>query len=182
MCALLLVLLPACGGETAVDGPDDPAFEEGIPTEVRITLSARSGNATRADRDGEDKDPTSDIELMHDDWWIVFIDKKNTVRVISQKDLDVTDRVQSKPSSVSNPDGFEAETFKIILPTGTYRIYAFANVPKKTAEQFEAFRQKDSNPWKLALSNSLKYWGKINLSRMVLRMMACNGHPTKTYP
>lgn len=146
--AVILFLLSACSDQNGKDDPDNPGFEEGIPTEVRITLSVRSGNGTRSGEDGSPKDPTSSVELMHDGWWIVFIDKKNTVRVIGQKDNDVTDRVKSLPSSVANPDGFEAETFKIILPSGTYRVYAFANVPQMTVEQFEAFRKKDSNPWK----------------------------------
>lgn len=151
LCALLLILLPACGGENGPDNPDDSGFEEGIPTEVRITLSARSSNAqTRAKRDGEDKDPTSSIELMHDDWWIVFIDKNGAVKIIGQKDPSVTDRIKSIPSSVENPDGgFEAETFKIILPSGTYRIYAFANVPRKSDAEFKTFL-KDSGGHKAA--------------------------------
>ena len=139
LCTVILILLSACASENEQDDPNDPGFEEGIPTEVTITLSARSGNGTRAGEDGTPKDPTSSVELMHDGWWIVFIDKKNTVRVIGQKDNEVTDRVKSLPSSVANPDGFEAETFKIILPSGTYRVYAFANVPQLTGEQFEAF-------------------------------------------
>lgn len=154
MCAAVLtaILSVGCSQSDNGDDPDMPDFEEGIPTEVTITLSARSGNGTRAEESptpyGTPKDPTSSVELMHDDWWIVFIDKKNTVRIIGQKDKDVTDRVKSVPSSVDDPDGFEAETFKIILPSGTYRVYAFANVPQKTAEQFEAFRKENSNPWK----------------------------------
>lgn len=151
LCALLLILLPACGGENGPDDPDNTGFEEGVPTEVRITLSARSGNGTRGD--GTPKDPTASVELIHDGWWIAFVDQKGNVRIIGQKDDEVTDRIKSIPSPVAGSDetttdgGFEAETFKIIIPSGTYRVYAFANVPRKTEEEFAAFKKEDSSPW-----------------------------------
>ncbi|MDE6695299.1 MAG: hypothetical protein K2K25_00305, partial [Muribaculaceae bacterium] len=83
LCVFMLISLAACSDQNGKDDPDNPGFEEGIPTEVTITLSARSGNAqTRADRDGVDKDPTSTIELIHN-WWIVFIDNsKKIVKII----------------------------------------------------------------------------------------------------
>lgn len=156
--ALLLILLPACGGENGPDNPDDPGFEEGIPTEVCITLSARSGNGTRAEEspkpDGTPKDPVSSIELMHGEWWIVFVNKKIIEEGTQKKpDViiftrnDVTDIITSTPSSVKDPDeGYEAETFKIIIPSGTYRIYAFANVPipENPVETFKEFLKLDS--------------------------------------
>ena len=128
MCTFMIISLAACSDQNGKDDPNDPGFEEGIPTEVTITLSARSGNAqTRADRDGEDKDPTSTIELIHN-WWIVFIDKNgNIAKVITDQDSDVYDKVTS--TSVNISGGYEAETFRTIIPSGTYRIYAFANIP-----------------------------------------------------
>ncbi len=151
---LTAILSVGCSQSDNGDDPDDPGFEEGIPTEVRITLSSRSANATRAEKgDGDPKDPTKEVELIHDGWWIVFIDKNDKMRIIGQNDPSVTDRVKTRPSTVPDPDetttdgGFEAETFKIIIPSGTYRIYAFANVPRKTDEEFEGFRKKDSKPW-----------------------------------
>ena len=136
--AILLLILPtACSLSDGKDDPDSPDFEEGIPTEVTITLSARSGNAqTRADRDGEDKDPTSAVELIHD-WWIAFIDAKGKMTILERKDVPYADRTTS--TSVTVGEGFEAETFKIILPSGKYRIYAFANIPLNT----EIFKNTD---------------------------------------
>lgn len=131
LCATVLtaVLSVGCSQSEDKDDPDAPGFEEGIPTEVRITLSSRSGNQTRGF--GEAKDPTSSVELIHD-WWLAFISTKTgSVKVITRN--DVTDKTTSTPSTVTDPkNGFEAETFKIILPTGTYRIYAFANIPPKS--------------------------------------------------
>ena len=148
--SLLLILLPACGGETVVDGPDDPGFEEGIPNEVRITLCARSGNGTRAGEDGKPKpdgtpkDPVSSIELMHN-WWIVFVDKNGNVKIIKDTEIPTADKIRSTPSTVDSPEGgFEAETFKTILPSGTYRIYAFANIPPKSESDFKDYLKTDS--------------------------------------
>ena len=151
MCAAVLtaVLSVGCSQSNNGDDPEDPVFEEGIPTEVRITLSSRSANGTRADElppDGTPKDPTSSIELMHDGWWIVFVSNKGDVKMIKQSDIPQADRIKSRPSSVPAPEGsttdeeFEAETFKTILPSGTYRIYAFANI--NAPESTQAFINK----------------------------------------
>lgn len=156
LCAVMLISLTACSDQNDKDDPDNPGFEEGIPTEVRITLSSRSGNGTRADGDGDPKDPTSSVELMHDDWWIVFVNKDGGVKMIKQADIPLADRIKSRPSTVPTPDdavtdgGFEAETFKTILPSGTYRIYAFANIPSMSEEDFQNFLKKDkeTGEWK----------------------------------
>ena len=141
LCAAVLtaILSVGCSESEGKDDPESPAFEEGIPTEVRITLSARSGNETRGF--GTAKDPTSSIELMHDGWWIVFVSKKGDVKMIKQSDIPEAERIKSRPSTVPAPDGtttdggFEAETFKIILPSGKYRIYAFANIEAPASAQ-----------------------------------------------
>ncbi|MDE6342017.1 MAG: hypothetical protein K2K93_06845, partial [Muribaculaceae bacterium] len=120
-----------------------PDFEEGIPTEVRITLSARSGNSqTRGD--GDPKDPTSTVELIHD-WWIAFIDRKGEVTVITRNGIPAQDRTTSTSVSVEG-GGFEAETFRTIIPSGKYRIYAFANIPAKTADEIKAMLVEEKTP------------------------------------
>lgn len=173
LCAVMLISLAACSDQNDKDDPDNPGFEEGIPTEVRITLSSRSGNGTRAD--GDPKDPTSSVELIHDDWWIVFVNKNKFVSE-DGKDLpdikiftrdDVSNRVTSTPSSVADPKkGFEAETFKIIIPSGEYRIYAFANVPRKTKAEFEKFLKYNYNKDE---NNNIKGWEHktIHLSDLI---------------
>ncbi|MDE6636909.1 MAG: hypothetical protein K2K32_01585, partial [Muribaculaceae bacterium] len=147
MCAVMLISLAACSDQNGKDDPNDPGFEEGIPTEVRINLSTRSGNGTRDD--GTPKDPTSSIELIHD-WWIVFVAKNGDVKVIKRDEVEEKERITS--TSVNIGDGFEAETFKTILPSGTYRIYAFANIKPMTAEKFKGSflnaPEKEGDEWK----------------------------------
>lgn len=135
-CALLL-LLSACG-QTGEGDPDDPGFKEGVPTEVRITFSSRSAAHSRAGEDGsaeedlndpgKDKNPNAAVELIHD-WWIAFVDRNGKVTILKRNDLEDSDKIQSTAGTVANPQGgFESETFKLILPSGTYDIYAFANI------------------------------------------------------
>lgn len=114
MCAAVLtaVLSVGCSQSNNDDDPDDPGFEQGVPTEVRITLSSRSANGTRADG-GTPKDPNEEIEKIHN-WWIAFVDANGNVSV------------QTRNST--SDDGFEVETFNCIIPSGTYDIYAFANI------------------------------------------------------
>ncbi|MDE5998126.1 MAG: hypothetical protein K2G77_07960, partial [Muribaculaceae bacterium] len=148
---LTAILLVGCSQSDNGDDPDMPDFEEGIPTEVRITLSARSGNSqTRGD--GDPKDPTSTIELIHD-WWIVFINKSGEiVKIIKSTDSDVTDKKSSTsvivPDGDDNDKGYEAQTFRTIIPSGTYRVYTFANIPPNEAifndpKKFQNEKHKD---------------------------------------
>lgn len=153
LCATVLtaVLSVGCSQSEDKDDPYTPGFEEGSPTEVRITLSTRSGNQTRADGDGTPKDPTSSIELMHDGWWIVFVNNNGDVKLIKQSEIPLADRIKTTPSTVTDPnEGFEAETFKTILPSGTYRIYAFANIDPMSEDDFKKLLTKNSKgEWKL---------------------------------
>lgn len=137
LCVLLYVLLfflfTACV-QNSHDDPDDPGFEEGLPTEVRITLSSRSANATRADKgDGVLKDPTKSVEKIHD-WWIAFINENNgDVKILYRNQAE--DKT-TYPSDTVPGAGFEAETFRTVIPSGKYRIYAFANIPRMSEETF----------------------------------------------
>lgn len=137
MCATVLtaVLSVGCSQSESVDDPDNPGFKDGIPTEVRITISARPNNGTRADdKDGDPKDPVASVELIHD-WWIAFVNDKNkTVKVVTREQAE--DKTSS--TSVDIPGGgFEAETFRTTLPSGTYRVYAFANIDYKTEDEMK---------------------------------------------
>lgn len=144
MCATVLtvVLSVGCTQSDNSDDPNNPNFEEGVPTEVLITLSAPSGNATRAD--GTAKDPTSSVELIHN-WWLAFINKGNKeVTIVKDTDKNVYDKVTST-TTVENPEGgYEAQTFRIVLPAGKYRIYAFANItPPENKEDFVKLLNKN---------------------------------------
>ena len=113
LCATVMtaILSVGCSQSDTGEDPDNPNYEEGIPTEVRISISSRAGNQTRAD--GTPKDPTESIELIHD-WWIAFVDKKGKVTILKRSDIPESDRIKS--TSVMIGDGFEAATFKTIQP------------------------------------------------------------------
>lgn len=107
---LTAVLSVGCSHSESND-PNEPDFEKGIPTEVTFSLSSRSGNYTRAD--GRPENPTKSVEFIHN-WWLAFVDQSGNVTV--------------KERGKEHDEGFEAETFRIIIPSGTYNIYAFANI------------------------------------------------------
>lgn len=123
--ALLSVLLGVACSESNVGGSDEPSFEEGIPTDVRILLSSRASNYTRAD--GNPKDPNSSIEYMHN-WWIVLVDTKGNTTLLKRDDEEKVNIVTAGSAPANANGGFEIETFKTVIPSGTYDIYAFANI------------------------------------------------------
>ncbi|MDE5814214.1 MAG: hypothetical protein K2H72_08010 [Muribaculaceae bacterium] len=113
MLATVLTAMLSVGCSQSEDNePKEPGFEPGVPTEVSFSLRSRSGNYTRA-ADGRPQDPTERVEYIHN-WWIAFVDSKGNVTV--------------KQRDGASADGFEAETFKVVIPSGTYNIYAFANI------------------------------------------------------
>ncbi|MDE5872222.1 MAG: hypothetical protein K2H22_09815 [Muribaculaceae bacterium] len=184
LCATVLtaVLSVGCSQSDNGDDPDEPGFEEGIPTEVTFSLSTRAGNThTRADGDeeetgttafdpndpGKPKDPNVSVEFIHD-WWIALVDRNCNVTVITH-DLaeDKTNSITG--GSTNNETGFEVENFKAIIPSGTYNIYAFANIPllgdngtnynalsepekaKKVAEEFKKKLKNDDDSYSTTL-------------------------------
>lgn len=115
----LISLLAACASETSGDSPE---LEEGNLTEVTFTLSSHysSDNISRAD-DGIPKDPEYDNEKIKD-WFLVFVDKDGKVRkILNRHDAE---------TGITNSGAVEVETFKCILPSGSYSIYAFANISR----------------------------------------------------
>ena len=108
---LAVPLFTAVGcGENVTDGESD--FKEGIPSEVSFSISALTPMSTATRADGIPLTPAIDNEKIKD-WFLVFIDKTGTV---------------SKILSCSQKVPVEEETFKCIIPSGTYDIYAFANI------------------------------------------------------
>ena len=143
LCAVMLISLAACSDQNGQDDPDNPGFEEGIPTEVRITLSSRSGNGTRAN--GTPKDPVAPVEFIHN-WWIAFVDSKKNVTILTRENAqEKVSSITSGSSAANAGGGFEVETFKTIIPSGNYRIYAFANIPVKSAEEIKNWLELDSD-------------------------------------
>lgn len=105
----VLAVLTGCSDDNGLESGE---FEEGVMTRVSLRISSRR-DATRAT--GNPEDPAYDIELIHD-WWVAFVDKYGTVRA-----------VVTRPNGTA--DGYvEEEKIDVDVPTGTYTIYAFANL------------------------------------------------------
>ncbi|MDE6696888.1 MAG: hypothetical protein K2K25_08405 [Muribaculaceae bacterium] len=122
-CALAVLLIAGCGNDKEPVGNVD--FEEGIPTEVIFSISSHFNSSVASRADGTPKDPENDNEKIND-WLLVFSDTKtNTVQKI------IT-RAEVKKTAEMTP--VEAETFRFILPSGHYNVYAFANI---SAEELE---------------------------------------------
>ena len=100
---LLAVLAMSACSEADDQVPDGMA-------RVEIHLSAPYQRATRAT--GDWLDPVSSKELIHD-YWVVFV--KSGV-------------VEELVSGSCGDNGKEEDSFRFLLPPGTYTVYAFANL------------------------------------------------------
>lgn len=110
-----VLLIAGCGDSS--HNPEE-SVEEGIPTKVTFSLSAMSNSSPLSRGDGTPVDPVDDNEKIND-WFVVFVDKNNLVReIVSRADAGI---------SITN-NAVEQETFSCILPSGTYSVYAFANI------------------------------------------------------
>ena len=110
-----------CGCSDDLRNEDIPS-EDGNSVEVKFSISARPNNPfTRAEDGGTPMDPDDNEKI--NDWFLIFVDNNKNVRKI------LTRTEARKSGSV------EEETFTCILPTGTYSVYAFANI---TFEQLKS--------------------------------------------
>lgn len=116
----LILMLTGCVSDREPGENDE--FEEGEPTEVSFTISSRFNSAgmSRAVADGNPVDPENNNEKIND-WIMVFADKTNKIQ-------KVITRIEAGINTIDNP--VEEETFRFILPSGTYSVYAFANITK----------------------------------------------------
>lgn len=120
-------LLSGCAGSGNDEEPGLPVMEEGEPTEVTITLSSRSMMSSGTRADGEPADPDDENEKIKD-WFLVFVNRHGIVSKILTR------------SEALKGTAVEQESFKCIIPIGTYSIYAFANITPselKAASQVE---------------------------------------------
>ena len=75
---------------------------------------------TRADNGNTYVGPDDDNEIINN-WWVVFVTQNNTIEKIVTRDENKTTAV-------------EQEGFRVDLAGGTYNVYTFANISKKTVE------------------------------------------------
>ena len=116
--ALAVLLLTGCVSDREPVGEDE--FKEEVPTTVSFSIISSFNNSgmSRATPDGTPANAENDNEKIND-WFLVFTDRNNVVRKIIS-------RSESGKSTVNNP--VEEETFRFIVPSGTYSVYAFANI------------------------------------------------------
>ena len=104
-----------CGCSDDIQNEDNLSGEGNL-VEVKFSLSARPNNHfTRAEVDSRPVDPVDNNEKIND-WFIIFVDNNKIVRKILTR------------TEAGNSGAVEQETFTCILPTGTYSVYAFANI------------------------------------------------------
>lgn len=111
-------LLSGCAESSKDDEPskpEQPTYEVGEPVEVSVSLSSRSMISSGTRADGVPAEPDDPNEKIND-WFLVFVHRSGKVSKI------VTRSATLKGTAV------EQETFKCIIPTGTYSVYAFANI------------------------------------------------------
>lgn len=149
MSLLLISLLVACASETSGDSPE---LEEGKLTEVTFTLSSHYSfdNISRADG-GIPKDPDHENEKIKD-WFLVFVDKDGNVRKILNR--------HDPETGIVNSGAVEAETFKCILPSGIYSIYAFANISQSKLSAVTGLLFDIDKPAPKNLNSSI--WNGLN--------------------
>ena len=104
MLALLTALIAASCSEDNTDDQDS----EGRTVAVEMVISTRATGTPEAAQ--------ADVEKIHT-WLVPFVDKDGIVR-----------HVESRPAALTSY--VDEERVEINLPTGTYTIYAFANISK----------------------------------------------------
>lgn len=103
--ALLILAIPlaSCSDPVQIEGEG-----KGEVREACVTMAI----GTRAT--GVPEGAQADVEKIHT-WWVAFVDKDGIVR-----------HVESRPSSLTSY--VEEERVEMNVPTGTYTLYAFANI------------------------------------------------------
>lgn len=111
-----LLLLSACASDDAPKG-------SGVPTTVQFTIACSLPQTTRTADGTPSPSVVSDNELIND-WWLAFA-KEPSSPATGFKIEKVLKRAEAEGTN-SQPTGMES--FKTIIPGGTYSIFAFANI------------------------------------------------------
>ena len=105
MLALLTAVVAASCSEDNTDNQDS----EGRTVAVEMVIGTRATGTPEAAQ--------ADVEKIHT-WWVAFVDKNGIVR-----------HVESRPAGLTSY--VEEERVEMNLPTGTYTLYAFANISQE---------------------------------------------------
>ncbi len=95
-----MLMLAACSSE------EKDEQTEGTMAHVTMNIATRAATGTP-------ESPTIDAEKIHT-WWVAFVDRNDKVQ-----------KIVTRPSSSSY---VEEEQLEFDIPTGTYTVYAFANI------------------------------------------------------
>lgn len=106
---LMLTLLTALIAASCSEDNTDDQDSEGRTVAVEMVISTRATGTPEAAQ--------ADVEKIHT-WWVAFVDKKGIVR-----------HVESRPAGLTSY--VEEERVEMNLPTGTYTLYAFANISQE---------------------------------------------------
>lgn len=116
----MVALLAAC----SIVQNDKDDVEEGIASTLSVTITKSYADAT---------DDTPSSELIQN-WWIAFVNQSTgeIIEIVSRSQ----DNSQNESQDESNvrPDAVQWETFTTTLPSGTYTLYAFANIGLETSD------------------------------------------------
>lgn len=105
MLALLTAVIAASCSEDNTDNQNS----EGRTVAVEMVIGTRATGTPEAAQ--------ADVEKIHT-WWVAFVDKYGIVR-----------HVESRPDGLTSY--VEEERVEMNLPTGTYTLYAFANISQE---------------------------------------------------
>lgn len=114
---IAMTLLAGCEADRDFNRNDntDPSSEKTVT--ISMHLSAAEAYSTRGD--GIEINPICDNEKIRY-WWIIFVGNDNKVaKILNRTDVE---------TEISDAGATESEYFNCEIQTGTYDIYAFANI------------------------------------------------------
>lgn len=134
--------------------PDEPA--DGMPATASFAISALVAPRLAPEGgDGTPEDPISDEERINS-WFIAFVDRTGKVaRIVSRTDAETG--ISASAGAV------ESETFKCIVPTGTYDLYAFANLTPDDIAEYAGITIAEGGSLDAAALESASWSPSLNL-------------------
>lgn len=157
---LVLTLLWGC----VSDSVDNMQSGKGEIVRVAFSLAAKTCGNASSRADGVPENP-SDNEKIND-WWIVFAHRNKEGNFVVYK---IIDREDANPGLGGNSSMLpvEEEQFETDLPSGNYRVYAFANLSRDLLKQHAGIEFRRGEPvgdvmnalWRdISDGNNLNLW------------------------